>query len=226
MRWGLGDAAVVWLAAIVAAAVATSIAVAVRGRSAGASLDAVDVVVGLLAQNAAILGGLAVVSRARGLGSLRADFGLVLRARDWPWLGAGVLLQVAGLGLIQLVDRAAGGLREQEAVRILDRADGPEVVLLVLGVAVLAPLTEELLFRGLLLRSLARHWSAAVAVAVSAAVFAGVHLLDPATAPLLVPLALLGVVAGHRSVRTGELSQPLLLHAGFNLLSAVVLVST
>jgi membrane protease YdiL (CAAX protease family) len=52
-----------------------------------------------------------------------------------------------------------------------------------------------------------------------------VHLLDPSTATVLAPLMLVGAVAGIRTVRTGELSQAILVHAGFNLLSAVVLVS-
>lgn len=226
VRWGLGDAALVWLGGLVVATVATSVSLALRQRTAGLDLDALDLVVGLVAQNLAIIGGLVLVSRRRGLGTLRADFGLALHPRDWPWLAAGVLLQVVGSGLVELVDRVAGGLREQEAARVLDRADGPELALLVLGVSLLAPLTEELLFRGLLLRSLARRFGAVVAVVASAATFAGVHLLDPATAPLLVPLALLGLVSGIRAVRTGELSQSLLLHAGFNLLSVVVLVSS
>ncbi|MBM3674081.1 MAG: CPBP family intramembrane metalloprotease [Actinobacteria bacterium] len=226
VRWGLGDAALVWLGGLVAATVAASISLALRDRSADLAPDAVDLVVGLVAQNLAILGGLVLVSRRRGLGSLRADFGLALHPRDWLWLPCGVLLQVVGSGLIELLDRVAGGLREQEAARVLDRADGPELVALILGVTLVVPLAEELLFRGLLLRSLARRFHAVTAVVASAATFAGAHLLDPATAPLLVPLALLGLVSGIRAVRTGELSQSLMLHGGFNLLSAVVLVSS
>jgi membrane protease YdiL (CAAX protease family) len=59
---------------------------------------------------------------------------------------------------------------------------------------------------------------------ISSVVFAGVHLLDPSTATLMAPLLLLAVVSSVRAVRTGLLSQSILLHVGFNLLSAVVLV--
>jgi len=62
------------------------------------------------------------------------------------------------------------------------------------------------------------------AVLVSGAVFALVHLLDPNTVTLLAPLALVGVVSGIRAVRTGDLSQSILLHAGFNCFTAVVLL--
>jgi membrane protease YdiL (CAAX protease family) len=225
LRWGLGDAIWVWLAGLLAATLAAGIAAGIRGRGDVTDPDGIDLVVGLLAQNVAILVGLVVVSRYKGRGTLRDDFGLVVRARDWPWLAAGVLLQVASFGLVALLDVVGGELDQQQAVETLERTGGPELVLLVLGVAVLAPLVEELLFRGLLLRSLVRRTSSVVAVAVSAVVFAGVHLLDPSTAPVLAPLMLVGAVAGIRTVRTGDLSQAILVHAGFNLLSAVVLVS-
>ncbi len=89
---------------------------------------------------------------------------------------------------------------------------------MVLGVALFAPLVEELLFRGLLLRSLLRRTSPVAAVVISSVVFAAVHLLDPNTAPLMAPLLLLAAISGIRAVRSGDLSQSILLHVGFNLL--------
>jgi hypothetical protein len=225
LRWGLGDVVWVWFAGLVAGVIAASIATAARGRSSVADPDGIDLVVGLLAQNVTILVALVVVSRVKGRGTLRADFGLVVRGRDWPWLAAGVLLQVVSLLMVALLDLVAGDLDQQQAVRTLERSRGPEVALVVLGVAVLAPLVEELMFRGLVLRALARRTSAVGAVVIAAVLFAAVHLLDPSTLPLMAPLLLLAVVAGIRSVRTGELSQPILLHAGFNLLSAIILVA-
>ncbi len=93
------------------------------------------------------------------------------------------------------------------------------------AVVVVAPLAEELLYRGLLLRALLRRVSAPLAVTIGAFVFAAVHLMDPKAAPLLAPLALIGLVSGLRATRTGDLSQSILLHAGFNLLTAVFLVT-
>lgn len=224
MRWGIADAVWVWVGGLVATAVVGSFLVAVRGRGGSAS-DAVDLVVALVSQDGFIVIALALLARSKGISGLRADFGLVLRLRDAPWLAVGLLLQVASIGLISLLDRVGGGLPQQEAARTIEHGRGPEVVVLVLGVVLLAPLAEELLFRGLLLRALARRTSSPIAVGISAAVFALVHLLDPNTAPLLVPLAGLGVVSAIRAVRSGELSQSLMLHAGFNLLSALTLLS-
>ena len=97
---------------------------------------------------------------------------------------------------------------------------------MVLGVALFAPVVEELLFRGLLLRALLRRTTPVTAVLISSVVFAVVHLLDPSTAALMAPLLLLAVISGIRAVRTGDLSQSILLHVGFNLLSAILLLAT
>jgi uncharacterized protein len=215
----------VWLVGLVAGAVAGSIAAAARGRDTGIDPDGVDLAIGLIAQNGAILAALAGVSRAKGLGSLRRDFGLAIRGRDWPWLAVGVLLQVASIGIVELLQIVAGSLPEQQAADTLKHSQGPELVFVVVGVALFAPLVEELLFRGLLLRSLLRRTNPVAAVAISSVVFAAVHLLDPSTAPLLAPLLLLAVISGIRAVRSGDLSQSILLHVGFNLLSAILLLA-
>ena len=40
----------------------------------------------------------------------------------------------------------------------------------------------------------------------------------------MAPLLLLATISGIRAVRTGDLSQSIMLHVGFNLLSAVLLI--
>jgi membrane protease YdiL (CAAX protease family) len=40
----------------------------------------------------------------------------------------------------------------------------------------------------------------------------------------MAPLLLLAVISGIRAVRTGNLSQSIMLHVGFNLLSAILLL--
>jgi membrane protease YdiL (CAAX protease family) len=226
LRWGLGDVVWVWFAGLVAGAIAVSISAALRGRTSVDETDGIDLVVGLFAQNGAILGALLFVSRRKGRATLRGDFGLVVRARDWAWLAAGVLLQVVSLGLVGLLDQVAGKLDQQQAVKTLEDSKGPEVVLIVLGVALLAPVVEELLFRGLLLRALLRRTSPIAAVLISSVCFSAVHLLDWSTLPLMAPLLLLALISAIRAVRTGDLSQSILLHVGFNLLSAVVLIAS
>lgn len=222
MRWGIPDVAWCWLAGLAGAVVLVGVAAAAAGGEPGD-----DPPVVLLAAFAGQYGGialaLAVVARRKGRGGLAADFGFGVAARDWPFLLAGVGLQVAlGLALRPLADLAGDGDR-QEVVRQVQDAAGLELVLLGLAAAVLAPVLEEVLFRGLLLRSLLRRMPAAPAVAVSALVFGLVHLTDWSlgTAVVLPGLVAVGVVAGVQAVRTGSLSRPILLHVGFNALVVV-----
>jgi membrane protease YdiL (CAAX protease family) len=97
---------------------------------------------------------------------------------------------------------------------------------LALTIVLLAPLTEELLFRGALLRSLLRRVTPTAAVLVSAVVFGLVHALgDPSIGTMIAlpAIILLGVVSGYQAARTGNLTRSILLHVGFNLLSVVFL---
>lgn len=225
VRWGLGDVLWVWFAGLAVGAVVGSIAAGIRGRDTGLDPDGLDLAIGLFAQNGAILVAMVALSRRKGLGTLRQDFGLIVRVQDWPWLAAGVLVQVASIGVIELLQRVAGDVPEQQAADTLKHSQGPEIVLVVIGVALFAPVVEELLFRGLLLRSLLRRTDPAVAVAIASVVFAAVHLLDPSTATLMAPLLALAVISGIRAVRSGDLSQSILLHVGFNVLSAILLLA-
>ena len=90
-----------------------------------------------------------------------------------------------------------------------------------------APFFEEVFFRGVLLRSLARlfgRWGGwvgpALAVVVSGTLFGLAH----AESLQLLGLAFFGVVLGAVSYRTGRLGMNMVAHASFNAvaLSAVV----
>jgi len=197
--------------------------------------DPTTLVVLLLAQNLPIIGWLALVARRKGTGSLRGDFGFTLRPVDgrWSecvgWFLGGIGLQLAVLIPSGLLTVIYGHHAEQEVATSASHASAWQVPLMVFGVVVLAPVTEELLFRGALLRSLLRRSSPDAAVLVSAGVFAGVHLIgDPSIGSLIaVPaIMLLGVVSGYEATKTGNLSRSMLLHMGFNALSAVLLFTT
>jgi membrane protease YdiL (CAAX protease family) len=86
-------------------------------------------------------------------------------------------------------------------------------VQLVVGAVLIAPLTEELFFRGLLLQALCYHFRHGwLAVAVSAVTFGLVHAQPQDVLPLLT----MGVVLGYLRLRCGVLWPCILLHALFN----------
>ena len=225
VRWGLPDVALAWLAGLIGAVVLGAVAVAALGVPEDDVADDIGVfLTTIVGQTAVVVGVLALVSRSKGQGSLRRDFGLTVRLRDAGWLAAGVGLQIAlGLALYplaQLYDRDDS----QTVVNLLEDASGPGLVLFAAAVVVLAPLAEELLFRGALLRALMRRLTPATAIFVSALVFALVHPLgDPEVGSVIVVPAILtlGVVSGYLATRSGDLSRSIMLHAGFNFLTVV-----
>jgi uncharacterized protein len=113
-------------------------------------------------------------------------------------------------------------------VEQFEQARGPALVLFAVLVVTVAPVAEELLFRGALLRGLQRRMTPAWATFVSALAFAAVHPLSSPTigSVIAVPgLFALGVVSAMLAIRTGNLSASILLHAGFNLLTAVSVIA-
>jgi membrane protease YdiL (CAAX protease family) len=222
--WGLGDAVVAFVLSLLAASIA-ELPFLQHGRL-PTHLEVPAALVSLTAQTAAAIAYLVAASR-KGLGSLRADFGLGVSPRDAGWFVVGFAISaLSGLLVAPIVD--AGHLTDtsQDVVRLFQRSHGVDSVFFSLAVLVIAPVGEELLFRGALLRSLLRRTTPATAVWISGLIFALVHVvLDPGAGFAVPALLLLGLVSGWRAVKTGSLSESILLHAGFNLLAVVQILT-
>jgi membrane protease YdiL (CAAX protease family) len=212
---------------LIGALLGAGIAVAVFRPTADS--DSVGVLlVSLVSQNAAMIAWIAWVAHRKAQTTLRGAFGFELRWRDWWWLPAGSAVQLGAVLFIAPLAHLAGN-ESQRAVDTIESARGLSRVALAIAVITIAPAAEELLFRGVLLRSLMRKISPGAAVATTAVIFAGVHwLLDPSlgSAAALPALTALALLAGDQAVRTGSLSRPILLHAGFNLVTAVTILLT
>lgn len=221
--WRLRDVLFAFLAGI-----AGSIVVTVGVLAVGADpLDPVPFSLIFAGQFAGSLMTIVALSRRRGSGSLAADTGFVLRLKDWWGVPAGMVLQLAiALVTAPLVFWLFGDdAPEQGVAEIADATQTlPEQLAIVISVAVLAPIIEEIIFRGMLLNVLARSMSRWPAILVSAAVFAGVHLVDPNAIAVVPGLFVLGVVLGWVALRRGDISMAIALHSGINLLAAITLV--
>jgi membrane protease YdiL (CAAX protease family) len=146
----------------------------------------------------------------------RGDRGTVLR-----WLG----LQVGSrFALLVVLTTISPSLSDNHGGNTEDLAGLPVPALVLAGVAavLLAPVAEELAFRGLLLRALMRRlrfWPAAL---VSSALFAVLHaggVSHVAAIPLLVVVIFLFAVLQCLLVRrTGRLGPAIAVHALMNLL--------
>jgi membrane protease YdiL (CAAX protease family) len=187
--------------------------------------------IALPAQNLPIIAVLWWASRRKGQGSLAKDFGWRLRLRDWWWPLVGVAVTI-GLGiLLYPITRLLPDTEEVQSVaRDLANIKGPgPVILAVLAVCVLAPVTEELLFRGALLRSLQRRTTDGWAIAIQGTIFGLIHAsgtsFDLSAIPTLAALTILGVLLGIIATRSNSLSRTMLIHAGFNAVALLQLLA-
>lgn len=222
--WGIPDAAVAFVLSLVAASIA--VLPFLSHNKVPKHLEVDGSVASLAAQAGTVIGYLAIAAR-KGRGSLSADFGLRIRARDGLWFVVGFLLSIAsGILIAPIVSAGHLSSSSQDVVRLFQQARGIETGVFALAVLTVAPVGEELLFRGALLRGLMRRTSPALAIWGSALAFALVHVvLDPGAGFAVPALLLLGLLSGYRALRTGDLSQSILLHAGFNLLAILQILT-
>lgn len=224
--WTFSDAAILFFGGIVGSLLAISIAVAASG---GEELETIPLLVASsFGQAAVALALLFYMSRSRGTGSWDLDFGWRFELRDLRGLLFGMGLQVAVTLLVLLPLAFLLGLDDPPQQDVADIAASASslagrIAVLVLLVVV-APVTEELLFRAVLLSRLRRAMSPWSAITVSAALFAGIHLIDPDAAFVVPGLFVIGLVLGYQALLTGRIGLPIFTHAGVNLLAAIALL--
>ena len=215
-----------WLSVFVFSTAAVAVIIAIAGYSASQPDDWPLWLVGLA--QLPLWGGYftvaIVVSRVRGTGRWRLDYGLQFRAVDLWGLPVGALTQLVFVWLLyRLLDLFINVHDvDKPARQLTDRANGWGVVILVLIVGLGAPFFEELFFRGLIMRAIQSYFDDTLALIGSALVFAVVHfelLQFPA-------LLLFGLVAGYCAQRTGRLGMSICAHIGFNMTTVVILLTS
>jgi membrane protease YdiL (CAAX protease family) len=152
------------------------------------------------------------------LGDFRSHYALAFRPIDLLGVPAGVIGQIAVVPMVYVPLRAiwpdtfSTSELEERARELADKADGWTVVLLVLVVAVGAPIVEELVYRGLLQRSIAGVIGAAPGLVVASIWFALVH-----PSPIEYPgLFCAGLLFGAGLLLTGRIGPSIVTHAAFN----------
>jgi membrane protease YdiL (CAAX protease family) len=141
---------------------------------------------------------------------------LGLRPSNWKYLVFGPLATLAlSVAVSQL------GIEPQGMKQVLDFVPN-RLVLSLLLLAVLAPLVEELVFRGLIYGWVAGRWGGLAGLIISSIAFAAAHF-EPAHVVLVLPL---GLLFGWMRWRTDSLLPSLVAHIlnnGFAVLAAVYL---
>lgn len=160
--------------------------------------------------------------------------GLVVHPGDGINILVGVGLQFLLLVLAAPFAQLLGIDDSTQALTgLLAESTGTAVrVLLALAVALVAPVVEELMFRGVLLRAMTDRWGPRAALVWTAVVFSFFHLLGITgdvlrSAALVLPqLFIVGLVLARLTQRRGRLGPAIFTHAGFNLVAAIVIFAT
>jgi CAAX protease family protein len=214
-RWGLGA---FFFAQAIFVLVSVTLAAAL-GSPDGLTLVLMLVLPTVLAGAVAVM-----ITVVRGNGP-RLDFGL-----EWHWSDVTTGLAIGGVGLVTTTIATTLWLRwvgpgdaESTVSSLLDGVQLPPAlaVVIFLHVWLVAPLCEELLYRGLLWGAMERlRWSQLNVFVLSTAVFAIGHLEPERTALLLV----IAIPIGVARMVTGRLTASVVAHQVNNFLPALGLL--
>jgi len=207
---------------LVLAAIFSGVALAVTH-----SLDApLTVAAGFVGLWIPLVGAAILATRRGGTGSLRDDLGLQFRPGD---AFVAVVIAIAGIVAATLVQMALSPfprlLGSNTGFIDRERRTVAGVIVIVLTTMIGAPFVEELFFRGLIQRSLARL---GVAAAVVQALLFGLIHFDPATGvgnvSVVLGVAAFGTVQGLAARWIGRIGPTILSHAMFNAFAVLPLL--
>lgn len=143
---------------------------------------------------------------------------------------AGILLALVTLPFVltlndlsrEAISRLSGEPPLQPAIQVLDVAQSlPQRILFALSTILLAPLAEEILFRGVLYRTAQQLGFPRLALFGTSFVFALIH----GSLMTLLPLMVLAIAFCKLYDRTGRLLAPVLAHATFNAINFVLFLN-
>jgi membrane protease YdiL (CAAX protease family) len=146
-----------------------------------------------------------------------------------PTIVLGMYVVVATLSVIVIVDYIYSLSQKWtsvpedyvEGLKELKPDGAPAMVLTFLGICVLAPLAEEIVFRGIVQRIFARNMGGVLALVLAGVFFGAIHL----TPQLLLSMIAFGVFLGYLFFATSNLTYPILAHCVLNSVSYVQLLT-
>lgn len=170
-----------------------------------------------------------------------------LAPQIWSWgpqprfavarhLSIGILTWVIAFPLVALINQGLEAVttsftdqlpKEQVAVTVVRGATTGQMVLVLIAVAILIPMIEEILFRGFLQSYLKKYMRPLLAVILSATLFSLVHFSRSQSwnnVEIVTALFVLGLFLGYLYERQRSLWAPIGLHIGFNTISLIYIL--
>lgn len=221
--WSFVDFVLVWLGGILGASIFLAL---------GELSDAGPWVpmVGLVGQYVGFGALFLLIARGRDT----SELGLGIEVGDLRYLALGIFLQLVIATLLTPLAEALlpeGGQPQQ----LVDRIIGPDPsnalrITFFTALVVPGPFFEELIYRGILLRSFIRR-GRVFAIVGTAVIFAAVHIPDldfenlaASIAVVMPPLLVLAILLAWVTLRKERLGPAVFLHSGWNLLAAIIIL--
>jgi uncharacterized protein len=231
-RWNatFGDF-VIFLVFIIGGSFVAAAVASLMAKTLGLRGDAMTVFTGSGAQ-LGMLGGVwfywSGYTRTSSISTVKMPRSAILTAGAATFLVSVPLLLITAKLSEVLVDALGLPTERQSLIAMFANADSPLLLAIMIALAiVIAPLTEELVFRAGLFRYLRSRVPGWAAFGVSALLFASLHVnwvtLEGLTSFL--PLAALAVMFSFAYERTGSIGTPIVAHALFNLNTIVLIFS-
>lgn len=221
----MGTWAAAWVGGTLVAAPAM---ISLLGASLGDDLTIPQLAAASAATWTVMIAALFVASRRFGTGDVTADVAARFRPIDLLGIPLGVATQLVFVPLLYVPlrglwpDTFSDERIEERAQDLADRAGGWLTVLLVVVVVIGAPVVEELMYRGLLQRSVSDTVGTGFGLVSTSLWFALVHF-----SPVEYPgLFLAGLVFGGGVALTGRLGPALVTHAAFNATGLIVVLQS
>ncbi len=168
----------------------------------------------------------AVLFSVRKYGAPWSALGLRWPQRGGPFLPLGLVMIGLVIVYAYFLALAAAGVEPDTALP--DQAfhnAGPIVILALLSLG-LAPVMEEIFFRGFIFGGLRGRWGTVPAALAAGFLFALAHLANPGTIYVLVPIGLVGAVFALGYAYSGSLMPSIVAHFLFNLVSFSIGLAT
>jgi membrane protease YdiL (CAAX protease family) len=227
----MGDAVAGLAVGLVAGGLAGSIVTAVTGKVDGLPVT----IAGLVGLWVGLAGVPFVACRRKGAGRLADDFGLRIDARTD--IGIGVVAGFAGQyvvvrAIVEVFQAFAHHVDVGQQTRNVtgNNPHGAGLAVLAPFLILGAPVVEELFFRGLVLRSLARRGGPVLAVVGSSLLFGLVHFQTgmgaASDAALMCAIGAFGLLLAVLAIRTGRLGPGIVAHMTFNAITIAALTAS
>jgi len=170
------------------------------------------------------------VSRRWGTGNLRADLGLSFRKVDLGWGPVTWVACFLGQIVAAVIVVTTKLPFESNTEGLADRAgDRAYIISFAILAVICAPIVEELVFRGVVLRGLLSRSKAWVAVGIQGVLFGAAHI-DPVrgmkNVGLVLVLSSVGVVLGGAALLFRRLAPSMIAHALLNTVALIFILNS